>query len=473
MDHNVVGMIFAITGNLINSISFNVQKVSQEKAFKAKKSFMKFPLWWLGLSLMLLGEFGNFYAYAWAPASLVSPLGAVSVVANAILAFIFLHERPAKWEIVGVILTIVGGAVICVFSPNGEQQVDAATLLEYMQEPLFIAYCAILVCALVALFVLSCRPIAQRQVLIYVLICSDLSSFTVMSSKGLSVFLQLTFAGDSQLGSPLLWIFAVITIVTGVTQVKYLNKALLYFRSSEVTPIYYVLYTLCAIVAGIVLYKEFDSFSALNMSMFLLGLGVTFVGVYLITHRRAANTDAAKAVPAPTPAPGPTVPNSEVTVLADSVQPAPPLSVAPDDPAPAATIRPPVMPKESVADTILDAQKIEIGGGSALVAAAVSTVIQMLPGRKSEAPATRPPPPAIPMMETRGDIAALEPPAGQSFALDMSCDMAPGPSTNLSLDGSLADIPATSAMFTGNEHTSLLAADTQLVLPPKLQVGAL
>ena len=31
------------------------------------------------------GEVGNFLAYGWAPASLVSPLGAVSVVSNCVL----------------------------------------------------------------------------------------------------------------------------------------------------------------------------------------------------------------------------------------------------------------------------------------------------------------------------------------------------------------------------------------------------
>jgi len=38
----------------------------------------------------------NFYSFAFAPASLVSPLGAVGVVSNAILSFFFLGERLTK-----------------------------------------------------------------------------------------------------------------------------------------------------------------------------------------------------------------------------------------------------------------------------------------------------------------------------------------------------------------------------------------
>lgn len=40
-----------------------------------------------------VGEMANFAAYAFAPASVVTPLGALSVLFTAILATKFLHER--------------------------------------------------------------------------------------------------------------------------------------------------------------------------------------------------------------------------------------------------------------------------------------------------------------------------------------------------------------------------------------------
>lgn len=36
--------------------------------------------------MMALGETGNFLAYAYAPATVVAPLGAVSVISNSLLA---------------------------------------------------------------------------------------------------------------------------------------------------------------------------------------------------------------------------------------------------------------------------------------------------------------------------------------------------------------------------------------------------
>ncbi len=36
--------------------------------------------WWIGLTMMGLGELCNFAAYGFAPASVVTPLGALSVL---------------------------------------------------------------------------------------------------------------------------------------------------------------------------------------------------------------------------------------------------------------------------------------------------------------------------------------------------------------------------------------------------------
>jgi magnesium transporter len=43
--------------------------------------------------VVVLGEIANFLAYSFAPAILVTPLGAVSVLVGAVLSHIFLKER--------------------------------------------------------------------------------------------------------------------------------------------------------------------------------------------------------------------------------------------------------------------------------------------------------------------------------------------------------------------------------------------
>ena len=52
----------------------------RNEKLEVKSHYTRNPLWWLGVSLMIFGEVGNFSAYGYAPASLVAPLGTTTVI---------------------------------------------------------------------------------------------------------------------------------------------------------------------------------------------------------------------------------------------------------------------------------------------------------------------------------------------------------------------------------------------------------
>ena len=53
--------------------------------------------WWIGLTTMGLGEFCNFAAYGFAPASVVTPLGALSVLVRYVhnISSFFRHMKDS------------------------------------------------------------------------------------------------------------------------------------------------------------------------------------------------------------------------------------------------------------------------------------------------------------------------------------------------------------------------------------------
>jgi hypothetical protein len=77
-----------------------------------KKSYLKSPLWWAGQIMMTVGEAGNFLAYGFAPASIVSPLGVVALVSNCIIAPFFLKERFRKQDFCGIVIAIAGAITV-------------------------------------------------------------------------------------------------------------------------------------------------------------------------------------------------------------------------------------------------------------------------------------------------------------------------------------------------------------------------
>lgn len=99
-----------------------------KKGGKKRGPYIKSPLWWLGISLLVLGELGNFVvraravprrvrgtytmgerqAYGFAPASVVAPLGTVALVANCAIAPLLIGETFDKSDLLGIGLAIIG-----------------------------------------------------------------------------------------------------------------------------------------------------------------------------------------------------------------------------------------------------------------------------------------------------------------------------------------------------------------------------
>uniref|UniRef100_A0A453NU61 Probable magnesium transporter n=1 Tax=Aegilops tauschii subsp. strangulata TaxID=200361 RepID=A0A453NU61_AEGTS len=86
---NVRGLTLAMSSSAFIGSSFVIKKIGLKKAgdsgARARAgsgghSYLYEPLWWLGMVTMILGEIANFAAYAFAPAILVTPLGALSII---------------------------------------------------------------------------------------------------------------------------------------------------------------------------------------------------------------------------------------------------------------------------------------------------------------------------------------------------------------------------------------------------------
>jgi magnesium transporter len=137
---SLVGIIIAICGNVLVSIALNIQRYVHTKLQKGRykiivdyngdqtpiagdisTNYLKYPLWWVGISLMSLGELGNFLAYGFAPASVVAPLGTVAILSNALLAPLMLHEHLRKSDMVGILIAVVGAAAIVLSSSETEE----------------------------------------------------------------------------------------------------------------------------------------------------------------------------------------------------------------------------------------------------------------------------------------------------------------------------------------------------------------
>ncbi|RFU72248.1 duf803 domain membrane protein [Trichoderma arundinaceum] len=255
---------------------------------KPSSNYLKSPYWWLGQILITLGEAGNFLAYGFAPASIVSPLGVVALVSNCIIAPAMFHEkfRPRDFWGVGV---AVSGVVTVVLSANQKETKlnphDVWGAITTMEFEIYLGVTTLLIIILMW----ASRMYGKRTILIDLGLVGLFGGYTALSTKGVSSMLSTSFL--SAFTTPVTYALMFILLSTAIMQIRYVNKALSRFDSTQVIPIQFVMFTLCVIVGSAVLYRDFEKTTKEQAAKFVGGCLLTFFGVFLITSGREQKDD--------------------------------------------------------------------------------------------------------------------------------------------------------------------------------------
>lgn len=87
------------------------------------------------INIVAVGEICNFAAYAFAPAILVTPLGALSVLIGAVLGSYFLKEELGVLGKLGSAICLIGAVVIVLHAPPDEEIETIDQILAYAIKP--------------------------------------------------------------------------------------------------------------------------------------------------------------------------------------------------------------------------------------------------------------------------------------------------------------------------------------------------
>ncbi|XP_057954926.1 probable magnesium transporter NIPA3 isoform X4 [Malania oleifera] len=229
---NLKGFVLALLSSGFIGASFIIKKKGLRRAAAASGvragvggySYLLEPLWWMGMITMIVGEIANFVAYAFAPAVLVTPLGALSIIVSAVLAHFILKERLHMLAILGCVMCIAGSVIIVIHAPQERPITSVQEIWSMATQTAFLLYVGsvlVLVFILIFHFAPQC---GHTNVLVFTGICSLMGSLSVMSVKALGTSLKLTFEGKNQLIFPETWFFMFIVATCVITQMNYLNK---------------------------------------------------------------------------------------------------------------------------------------------------------------------------------------------------------------------------------------------------------
>ncbi|KAF2114962.1 magnesium transporter NIPA-domain-containing protein [Lophiotrema nucula] len=254
----------------------------EEEAYK-QQSYLKSPWWWLGIVLMTTGEAGNFLAYGFAPASIVSPLGVVALISNCIIAPIMLKEQFRKRDGLGVLVAVAGAVTVVLSASDNNPKLGPGEIWQLITRWEFETYLGITVAVIIALMVASNRY-GDKSILIDLGLVGLFGGYTALSTKGVASLLSYTLW--RAITFPVTYLLVAILVITAVMQIKYVNRALQRFDATQVIPTQFVLFTLSVILGSAILYQDFKRKSGDDAGKFVGGCALTFLGVWMITSGR-------------------------------------------------------------------------------------------------------------------------------------------------------------------------------------------
>ncbi|CAG8927373.1 unnamed protein product [Penicillium salamii] len=166
----------------------------------------------------------------------------------------------------------------------------ALCALDRLTSPVFLIYCAC-VTTIASYVIWKIAPTQGRtNPLVYISICSSVGSISVMSVKAFGIAVKLTAGGDNQFTHPSTYVFLSVLVITTLTQMNYLNKAMGQFPASLVNAMYYVGFTTCTLSASIIFYQGLNTSNWTSILSMICGFLLNFTGISLLTLSKTATS---------------------------------------------------------------------------------------------------------------------------------------------------------------------------------------
>jgi drug/metabolite transporter (DMT)-like permease len=141
MEDKYIGLLLAMVSSLAIGSSYVITKIGLRDASKRHgfegdgHQYLKNPIWWAGMLMLVIGEAANFAAYAFAPAILVTPLGALSVLTGSVLGAYFLGERLGVLGKLGCAMCFIGSVIIVCHAPPDKEVETINEIFAYAMQP--------------------------------------------------------------------------------------------------------------------------------------------------------------------------------------------------------------------------------------------------------------------------------------------------------------------------------------------------
>jgi len=332
----IAGVILALIGNGLQGFGFVMQKLGHnklkeynDKNLSKPKGYLTSCYWIFGFITVLAGSATNALALKYAAQSLVLPLSVTTLLVNTILAIIILKEPWNIFDVVGIIVIIVGTVLSVIFGPTATE--NSWIINTFYERYLDIVFIAVMISfSVIAMFCyiyckiimfLNSKRVPVQDMIKSKSLTEDQPQGTIKRSGGRSgkeikafryspekskrfliciVFVTSYFGSTNQLflktvleiitvGGNKFFIYALfyinifLFVITTILLEYFRQLSLKLFNSLYVVPIFQVLLIVVGSVMGGIYFNEFSSMTTKKIIGFCVGICAVILGVIVLT----------------------------------------------------------------------------------------------------------------------------------------------------------------------------------------------
>ncbi|KAG0201542.1 hypothetical protein BGX33_010256 [Mortierella sp. NVP41] len=351
----LVGISIAVGTSFIQSLGLTIQRKSHviNEAIHPKelrRQACHRPLWHLGFHTYILSNLtGTIFSIGYLPVIILAPLGAVTLVFNALFARLLLGDTFSRQSAAGTFLILLGAIMIGLFGVVPEPSHSLEDLIELWKRPAFIIYFSLIELTVVSLLVgnrivekmltrnaqanladgvgggnynnnsttnsslnlnmhhsgpygkllggrafgkMSPTKIKTMLGISYGCVGGMLSSQALLFAKSAIELLYLTIVGgQNQFENPLSWFLVVALIAAALLQLYYLNQGLRLCDTVLLVPLSFCAYNVSCLFNGLVYYNQWGRLYWWQILLVLFGISQVLIGVLVLAWRPATGEE--------------------------------------------------------------------------------------------------------------------------------------------------------------------------------------
>eukprot|EP00931_Biecheleriopsis_adriatica_P053896 TRINITY_DN31657_c0_g1_i1.p1 TRINITY_DN31657_c0_g1~~TRINITY_DN31657_c0_g1_i1.p1 ORF type:complete len:354 (+),score=70.66 TRINITY_DN31657_c0_g1_i1:102-1163(+) len=282
----VLGTACCAASNAFTALGLITQKYSHQQVelSRVKTKYYKQPWWLVGMFVFIIGQVLNVGAMALTPQTMLSCLGGLCLVFNAVFARLILGEQTSSLE-AAALIGIIGGGVLVVLGTPEQPYVNKAFAGEVVDPLLafpFVAVALSLAAGISTLALASKFLLPSLKPIVWALTCSSCGSYSVTFFKCCSELLAMTSHVWKQ---PELYCLLGLALCSALLQVHSMNCALRWGEAVQVMPAFFALGVLFQLCLAELAFHELDGLSGFwNVLTFALGVGLVIASTVAIVY---------------------------------------------------------------------------------------------------------------------------------------------------------------------------------------------